>query len=401
MAATIMRSGRANTPRTEEKRNHNGDASERAAFALGGLAGNNAHCAGFLEAALGRKKPVMISCTSGQIFWVAEYLRCLEERSRGEPAGMRALMEAKIREAEPFPFEDWNLAWLSCWGKTGVFRPPYWGYFADLCHNMAASGCRLVRDFQAWRRPFLLREMCQWPPEHFLEPDFPAQFYTETSQRLRDSQIGIAFNSYNPAEGCEYVYLNSRARELLKDADSEDPQRYDPGQRSSLSEPLKPRRVYEDISAEAVRRGLWLYWYGFDEQAEAHVDGAYFRQIMLSELICAGTIYVVRPLHFHWSGEMPASWAGLEDLKTKMAFNGAYIGEKNQILLVNKLVKDARRRKEQGAMLRKYRDIALKEVEMERPRGFFGYVFEDMRVFEEAYQVSVRIFDSQIAARET
>ena len=38
------------------------------AFAMGGLAGNNAHGAGFLQAALERRiQPKMISCTSGQI----------------------------------------------------------------------------------------------------------------------------------------------------------------------------------------------------------------------------------------------------------------------------------------------------------------------------------------------
>ena len=45
-------------------------------FALGGLAGNNAHGAGFLQAALDtRVTPEMISCTSGQLLWVWYYLR--------------------------------------------------------------------------------------------------------------------------------------------------------------------------------------------------------------------------------------------------------------------------------------------------------------------------------------
>ena len=47
-------------------------------FALGGLAGNNAHGAGFLQAALDtRVTPEMISCTSGQLLWVWHYLRLL------------------------------------------------------------------------------------------------------------------------------------------------------------------------------------------------------------------------------------------------------------------------------------------------------------------------------------
>ena len=49
---------------------------KKIAFALGGLAGNNAHGAGFLHAALERKiTPTTISCTSGQIHWVHLYLQ--------------------------------------------------------------------------------------------------------------------------------------------------------------------------------------------------------------------------------------------------------------------------------------------------------------------------------------
>ena len=51
----------------------------RVAFALGGLAGNNAHGAGFLQAALDENvRPNLISCTTGQILWVARYLDALK-----------------------------------------------------------------------------------------------------------------------------------------------------------------------------------------------------------------------------------------------------------------------------------------------------------------------------------
>ncbi len=53
----------------------------RIAFALGGLAGHNAHGAGFLHAALTRGiDPDVISCTSGQIYWVYQYLFCRHGR---------------------------------------------------------------------------------------------------------------------------------------------------------------------------------------------------------------------------------------------------------------------------------------------------------------------------------
>ncbi len=46
------------------------------AFALGGLSGNNAHGAGFLQAAMEMgTEPAMISFSSGQILWVFRYLQ--------------------------------------------------------------------------------------------------------------------------------------------------------------------------------------------------------------------------------------------------------------------------------------------------------------------------------------
>src|SRR5690242_2618362 len=51
------------------------DDDQEIAFALGGLAGANAHGVGFLHAA--QKcgiQPSVISCTSGMICWTAQYL---------------------------------------------------------------------------------------------------------------------------------------------------------------------------------------------------------------------------------------------------------------------------------------------------------------------------------------
>ena len=63
---------------------------ENVAFAMGGLAGNNAHGAGFLQAALDRGvKPMAISCTSGQILWVYRYLPGLCEN---RPTDLREML---------------------------------------------------------------------------------------------------------------------------------------------------------------------------------------------------------------------------------------------------------------------------------------------------------------------
>ncbi len=89
---------------------------------------------------------------------------------------------------------------------------------------------------------------------------------------------------------------------------------------------------------------------------------------------------MVRPLNHRWIGALPKNWADLEDLKTKMTFNGTYDGERHQILLINKLV-------EKNAVdPGDYHLIELIELELQRLRGFVDYVFEDMDVFEDSYK---------------
>jgi hypothetical protein len=56
---------------------------------------------------------------------------------------------------------------------------------------------------------------------------------------------------------------------------------------------------------------------------------------------------------------------------------------------VNKFLKaDAFKRGEGGKS--KYHHIHLEEIEMKTARGFFGYVFEDLAVFDEAYETAMK-----------
>jgi len=36
----------------------------------------------------------------------------------------------------------------------------------------------------------------------------------------------------------------------------------------------------------------------------------------------ADEIFVARPVHYRWSGNLPTSYVGIEDLKTKVGFKG-------------------------------------------------------------------------------
>ena len=118
--------------------------------------------------------------------------------------------------------------------------------------------------------------------------------------------VGIVFNSFNPVEGVENVYLNDVARELL--SRRKRGSKYTPGSPSSYRE----RTVYQAITPGAVRDGLWLYNYGFDPEdrpraLELSLDGAYFRDILLSELTPVRHIYAVRPVNFRWVGALPTN----------------------------------------------------------------------------------------------
>jgi hypothetical protein len=363
------------------------------AFALGGLAGNNAYGAGFLEAALKQNvEPTMISFTSGQILWVSHYLA---QRKKGI-TGLRALLAQAIEELRAFHSPDLDLAKLSLFGKPGVFRPAGAAYIADAWRNANLSLRHLLLD---QRDQFVARRLLEVLPCRLLVPDFPDSFFEQISETFNEeNKIGLVFNSYNPHDGCERVYLNDRARRLLGQK-SGNPRQYNAGATSSY----RKRTVYEAISPEAVRDALWLYQYGFDGESGDFLDGAYFRQIILSELTHADTIYVVRPLFYHWSGDLPQNWPEMEDLKTKVSFNGCYAGERHQIELVNKFLKaDAFKHGADGKS--KYHHIHLEEIEMKKARGFFGYVFEDLAVFDDAYETAMKRLkggtkvESQVAA---
>jgi hypothetical protein len=134
--------------------------------------------------------------------------------------------------------------------------------------------------------------------------------------------------------------------------------------------------------------------YDFDD-ADKRLDGAYYREMILSEL-CAPTIeriFAVRPLNAQWKGPLPSTFPAGKDLETEVSFNGAYIGERDKIDLMNKVGSDMRDILEQLTKtgvdvpeqlrdkLDKYHQIDVIDVEIQTQRGYFDYVFEDMDTF--------------------
>ena len=373
-----MNASTGTTPRSSAKTR---DGERPLAFALGGLAGNNAFGAGFLEAArVQGLTPSMISCTSGQIAWVYKYLKC-----QREGVSLRDLLDREIAKVETTGNINVDMASVALLGRPGVFRPAYLEYAIDLLGN----------SIQAWQhvlagggRTLLLQEALQTLPGRVLVPLFPDAFFKEISDAFNSSSIGIAFNSYNPLEGFEYVHLNPAARDLLT-RKSQRKNAYDKGQPSRHRE----RTTYDDITPEAVRDGLWIYQYGFDQKQGCFLDGAYYRQIMLAELVYATDIFVARPINYRWIGPLPTSQIGIEDLKTEVSFNGTYAGERHQIYLINTLV-------ERGDLSpEKYHHITLHEIEIAQQRGFLDYIFEKVEVFEEAFNASKATLEAYVRAQ--
>lgn len=351
---------------------------ETVAFALGGLAGNNAHGAGFLQAALDHGvRPQMISCTSGQILWVSRYLELTEPAAQAgaeETKSLRQQFEDDRASVQRTGNPDIDLGLLAMFGKEGVFRPlrpTEW--YADWLHNAAT----VVGDVLAPRsRVMLAQAWLSLFPSRLLVPDFPNEFYEHIAKVFLESKIGIAFNSYNPREGKEYVYLNDAAREQLHQHSPT--RRYGPGHPS----PHHRDRTYREITETAVRDGLWLYQYGFERKASGFVDGAYFRGVMLAELTPANLIYAVRPLCRRWDAPLPTCYPEVEDLKTEVGFNGAYAAELGQIRLINKLLSDGAFPRQKAC---RYHHVEVEEIELEMQRGYFDYVMESSEVFERAH----------------
>jgi len=342
------------------------------AFALGGLAGNNAHGAGFLQAAMDLDlMPDLISCTSGQIYWVHKYLK-----ERESNKNLRAILAADIDEATPFKNNSLDLMAMAIFGKGDVFKPAYLECFSDYTENLKNL---FMKAMAAPDSINPIPEILGLIPARELNPEFPVDFFKSISASFNNSKTGIIFNTYEPVTGIETVYLNEAAAQKMN---------VHYGEKNKY----RSRTRYEQISPNAVKKGLWIYQYGFEPETR-EIDGAYYRQIMMSELVHADVIFVARPINHRWLGTLPTSKTALEDMKTEIAFNGTYIGERDKIQLINKLIS-------QNALKEnKYKHIELSEIELQTQEGFFDYIFEDLNLFDHSRRQSIIAIESATAKK--
>lgn len=353
------------------------EAAGGVSFALTGLAGNNAHGAGFLAAALDRNlTPKMISCTSGQIWWVYLFLGALG-RENGDSLG--AELDRIIREAEPYPSRDLNLFHLMVTGIPDVMRLAFGEAALDVGRNAMRAGGRIARDcLLAWFRaylgaigpaaksaaPFLLGEFTRIPPARSMICLFSQDFYEKIAKRFNKSKIAISFNTFDPKAGTEVVHMNDEALRLLR------------REAGSPSE-HRTRTRYDTITESDVRDALWLYQYGFERARR--FDGCYFRHALLSEVTASPLVFVSRPINWRWLGELPQSLMDLLDMQTEVSMNGSYQGERDKIELMNNLVRSGHLSDGKS-----FHEIELVEIECMTQRGYFDYIFEDRAVFDAA-----------------
>lgn len=384
------------------------NTEQNIAFALGGLAGNNYFGAGFLQAALDVGiEPDIISCTSGQIYYVRRYLEALQEDNK-------TLLEQEITK-QSSPLEQYKKSAELLFGMNPFMRP---AYPADLMQDFAKyllqTEQKLIKQeshksYGKFATSYS-RQLMSMIPGRTLVPQFSVEFLKETANIFNDQkEIGIVFNSYDPQSGREIVYLNEVARKKWKATKLDEKSSEEADEKAKLDE---ERTKYEPITAQSVIDALWVYQYGFDktvhplyqnnDNKNARFDGAFCRQVLLKELVWANKIYVVRPVSFSWVGELPYSLMEIEDLKIETMFNSTYRGERDKILLINKIIEKAeefekakksekaeKKNIERPDYLKKYQKIKLIEINMRTQEDYLEYLSENKSLFDQARQLAL------------
>ena len=109
------------------------------------------------------------------------------------------------------------------------------------------------------------------------------------------------FNAYAVTSGRELVFCNQATFGFLGLSPGHVRRHDIPGEDISTE--------YRPIDADAVRAALWLTLYGFSNRyaGETAIDGAYQRQLIMSELTGCDVIYAIKPQASAWRARPPAT----------------------------------------------------------------------------------------------
>ena len=243
-------------------------------------------------------------------------------------------------------------------------------------------------------------------PGRLLVPNFKKKYLSDIADSFnKNDKIGIVFNTYNPQTGCEHVHMNKVAKEQLNTDFDTDECDLDKEQgecnHAAVKEPrYRFRTRNKKISARSIMDALWIFYaYGFDKkhpvykkETDATIDGALWRQVMLSELVDADIIYAVRPINSRWQGKLPTNWPGNEDMKWEMLFNSAYMGERDKIYLINKLMREGRLAAQKDSK-ENFHCIDIVELEIQTQEAYLEYFAESKEVFSKAGNQALQAFD--------
>ncbi|MFW5641249.1 MAG: cyclic nucleotide-binding domain-containing protein [Roseicyclus sp.] len=314
-------------------------------FALGGLGGGNAFGAGVLRALTDLDiYPDVITCTSGMVAWTALYLAGVD-------------LKEELRRGE---------AMQSLEGVPEMLKPAVMGAMLLKMNHKTIQA-----NMMNWMKPitsfndFADAAMPVRVLDPFLTPE-QLEFYATA---MRDSEVGVIFNAYEPTSGTEILYANdaARARVPLED--------------------MEGRRI-EEITPVGVEAALWLSHYGYtrpDGAPQMALDGAYRRQFILQEVMNATRLFVARPEHRKYLGRMPRNQLEQKVFETYMWFSAAYRSEIQMIRMANKWTREGR------LTGRKVTDIV--EIENEIPMTFDSYFTETMESMERARASTIARFD--------
>ena len=296
-------------------------------------------------------EPDIITCTSGAIFWTDQFLT--------NPGGIRDQVEQQVEAVSGA-----NAVEVALLGDPGVFQPAY----ASL--------------WERWFAP------PSGPPlRDLLDRLFPAQLYQSTRPETFFAQIAadfsaartpVMFNAYAVTSGRELVFCNQAAFGFLGLSPGHVRRHDIPGEDVSTE--------YRPIDVDAVRTALWLTLYGFAPplSGETAIDGAYQRQLIMSELTGCDVIYAIKPQASAWRAQPPGNYFEVQDFNTEMWFNTSFAAEVAGL---------------RTARLDSGREpIRIEPITMHRPMGYFNYFVEKMPNYAEGYEQARQIFQRDLAA---
>jgi hypothetical protein len=321
------------------------------AMALGGLGGFNFHDAGVLTAAHEcGLEPDIITCTSGAIFWTHLFLT--------DPGGIRAEVEQQAEAVSGA-----NAVQVAVLGDPGVFQPAYASWWERWLSPPSGPPVRDLFD-----RLF---------PAELYRSTRPETFFAQIAADLDAARTPVMFNGYAVTSGRELVFCNQAAFGFLGLSPGHVRPHDIPGEDISTE--------YRPVDADAVRTALWLTLYGFSNQyqGETAIDGAYERQLIMSELTGCDVIYAIKPQASAWRARPPANYFEVQDFNTEMWFNTSFAAE----------VAGLRAARPDGTP----EAIRIEPITMQRPLGYFNYFVEKLPNYTEGYEQARKIFQRDLA----